>query len=205
MAVELTVIVKGEDGKLLSGATVSATPGGASETTNEAGEAKITVDGADRYEVTISAGDAEQTVPYYVIDGQTSARLDVNLQYFKQMKETKALTTQSAEPTQPWYQTDIAYIGFGVVAVLLLVFVVIKLLRRHRESNIDGRIYGPDPVDDVEEESVKSVKTEKPDKSPHEKPVESVEKSEVSDIVKELDKLEKPTKKAKTTSSTKKK
>lgn len=133
MAVELTVIVKGEDGGLLSNAQVSVAPGGFTATTGENGEAVVTVDGASRYQVTVRAGETEETVPFYVIDSQPTARLEVNLQYLKERNELKTEETQVASET-PWYQTTGAYVGYVGLGVLLAIVVIGFVLKRHKKS-----------------------------------------------------------------------
>jgi hypothetical protein len=112
VAVSLTVIVKGEDGKLLSNAEVSISPGDFTATTNSDGEATLNIDGSDRYQVHVKSDNSEQTVPFYVVNNQASAKLDINLQYFKELREVQG---QSTEPNAtPWYQADFAYAGYAV-------------------------------------------------------------------------------------------
>lgn len=138
MAVELTVIVKGEDGSLLEGANVRVTPGDVQAVTNTEGEAKLTVDGADRFQVTVSNGDSQQTVPFYVIEKQQSAKLEVNLQYFKQLNEAKKEQVQVVTPT-PWYQTDAAYAGYGIAAIVLIAIIVAAVIKRKHQPEVYPR------------------------------------------------------------------
>lgn len=132
MAVSLTVIVKGEDGKLLSNAEVSISPGDFTATTNSDGEATLNIDGSDRYQVHVKSDNSEQTVPFYVVNNQASAKLDINLQYFKELREVQG---QSTEPNAtPWYQTDFAYAGYAVVLVIIFA-IVMKLVNKKKNTS----------------------------------------------------------------------
>lgn len=128
MAVELTVIVKGEDGKLLENAEVTVTPGNFSAKTNSDGEATLTIDGADRYQVHVKSGDSEQTVPFY----NTSPKLEVNLKHLKELKEVQGQNTDSG--SMPWYQADFAYAGYAVVLVIIFA-IVMKLVNKKKNTS----------------------------------------------------------------------
>jgi hypothetical protein len=130
VVVNLTVIVKGEDGKLLDNAEVSVNPGEFTAKTNSNGEAALSIEGSSRYQVTVEAGDVEQTVPFYVIDNQSNARLEVNLQYFKeQSKDQAEKGSQTVSVETPWYQTTVAYAGY-TTGVILLIIALILIARR---------------------------------------------------------------------------
>ncbi len=130
MSTALTVIVKGVDGKLVEGAHVTVSPGNVTGTTNPNGEATVTIDGANKYQVKVVVGSESQTVPFYATSDNT-ARLEVDLAYLKQLKsahKTSAKTTIAA-PT-PWYQTTPAFMSGGILLLILIVLVVIVVARR---------------------------------------------------------------------------
>lgn len=135
MSVALTVIVKDENGNLLNNADVTVAPGDFTAKTNENGEAALNIEGANRYQVTVSAGESEQTVPYYDT-GKPNAKLEVNLQYFKQLNEVKGETTDSG--STPWYQTDVAYAGYAVAFVIVLA-VIVKVVMSKRNASRHAR------------------------------------------------------------------
>ena len=135
MSVELTVVVKGIDGEFVKDAKVSVTPGEFTETTNDQGEASLVVDGASRYQVGVAVGDIEQTVPFYTTTAE-SARLEVNLAYFKQLQSKtesqQATEGQSAMVSHSWYQDSSTLIGASGAAALLLVVAIVIIRRRSK-------------------------------------------------------------------------
>ena len=132
MAVNLTVIVKNTEGDLVKDARVTANPGNFTGTTDDKGEAAITVDGANTYQITVIDGKTSQVVPFYVIGNQTTAKLEVNLEYFKQQQQKQAATTTASMPTHHWYDSPAIYAGLGVAVVVVAVAVI--LLMRQRKA-----------------------------------------------------------------------
>lgn len=136
MAVQLTVIVKGADGKAIEGASVSVTPGEVMGKTNNKGEVTLKIDGADRYDVTVTDKDTTQTVPYYSLKGKDTARLEVNLAYLtEQENQQQTVVTPSESPALiPGYVLPVA--GGVIIGAFLLLLVV--LLGRKRGAKKDS-------------------------------------------------------------------
>lgn len=159
MAVELTVIVKGEDGKLLENAEVTVTPGNFSAKTNSDGEATLTIDGADRYQVHVKSGDSEQTVPFY----NTSPKLEVSLKHLKELKEVQGQNTDSG--SMPWYQTDIAYAGYAVALVVALAIIVNMIAKKKKtkepEAYSESEDINAEPEEVAEAISTRRAKSKK--------------------------------------------
>lgn len=122
MAVELTVIVKGADGKTVQGATVTVVPGDVSGKTDSNGEVTLKIDGADKYDVTVSDKDATQTVPYYSLQGRDTARLEVNLAYLAQRENQQQTVAPSpaVRDDMPEYVLPLACALGAAILVLLL-------------------------------------------------------------------------------------
>lgn len=135
MAVELTVIVKGTDGKTIEGASVKVAPGDVTGETNNKGEVTLKIDGADRYDITVSDEDTTQTVPYYAVKGRETARLEVNLEYLTQQKKQQQTV---AVPSKKHDQTpviDWPVVGVAVAVVLLLLIVISLIRKRNKSKN----------------------------------------------------------------------
>lgn len=140
MSIDLTVIVKDKNGKLFEGADVTVTPGNFKGETNSDGEAKVTVENADRYQVKVEAGDVEQTVPFYPAQGQDEARLEVNLQYLerlgdKQDDSSADVQTQTVEEAStPWYQVSHEQSGYLLAGAIVLLAVIVLAMRAARKK-----------------------------------------------------------------------
>lgn len=137
MAVELTVIVKGKDGKTIEGASVKVTPGDATGETNSKGEVTLKIDGADRYDITVSDEDTTQTVPYYTVKGRETARLEVNLEYLTQKKKQQQTVAVSSKKQDETPVLDWTVVGVAVVGALLLLVVISLIRKRNRSKNMD--------------------------------------------------------------------
>lgn len=133
MAVELTVIVKGTDGKTIEGASVSVAPGDVTGTTDSNGQVMLKIDGASRYDVTVSNNETSQTVPYYSLEGREAARLEVNLAYLQQREETKQTTVVPTE-TQAEIPAFVLPVAGAVIFAILLLVIVSFLTRKRREK-----------------------------------------------------------------------
>lgn len=157
MSIDLTVIVKDSNGKLFEGAKVIVTPGKFEAETNEKGEAKLPIDGANRYEVEVVAGDVDQTVPFYPTKDQDEARLEVNLQYFEQLEKNEGASEAQTvdDVSNPWYQVSHEQSGYllaGAIVLLIVVVVAMRVARKKRER--------------IEAEKAKAKKAKKTTKSP---------------------------------------
>lgn len=151
MSIELTVIVKDSDGNLFEGAEVNVTPGNFKAETGSNGEAVISIDGADRYQVEVEAGDVQQIVPFYPAQGQYEARLEVNLQYFEQLEKTEKGTTENREVQEvsaPWYQVSHEQSGYLLAAVIVVLAVAVVAMRSARKKREKVEVKTSDETND---------------------------------------------------------
>lgn len=177
MAVQLTVIVKGEDGKVIEGASVSVSPGAVTGETNNKGEVTLTIDGADRYNVTVAHEEVTQTVPYYSLKGKDAARLEVNLAYLaKQEQETQQNTIAVPSKNSAVTPDFVLPLAGGVLLGVLILLLIILLSRARRAKKLSQAkeqeavmredIITQDDKDTlvVEEDTAKAKKTRKSSK-----------------------------------------
>lgn len=156
MSVQLTVIAKGEDGKVIEGASVSVAPGEVTDTTDSKGEVTLHINGADRYDVTVSNEEATQTVPYYSLKGRETARLEVNLAYLtKQENQQRAVVASSENPVMS-SDSVLPVAGGVVIGIFLLTFVILLARKRRLKKSQKTEVT---PVKD----KVKAKKSQKRD------------------------------------------
>lgn len=137
MAVQLTVIVKGADGKAVEGASVTVAPGDVTGKTNKKGEVTLKIDGADRYDVTVTDDTTIQTVPYYSLKGKDSARLEVNLAYLTQQENQQQTVEVPSETSLPLPAFVLPVAG-GVIVGAFLLLLVILLGRKGRAKKVEA-------------------------------------------------------------------
>lgn len=162
MPTELTVIVKDENGDLFEGADVTVSPGNFTGETNSDGEVTLSIEGESRYDVEVEAGDASQAVPFYRMNDQDSARLEVNLKYFSQLEkaEGNAQATQEAS-SSPWYQVTHEQAGYMLAGAVVLLAILVAIMRSRRKKRVKEA--------EKTEKKVTSKKVSKPKKSSGEK------------------------------------
>lgn len=132
MSVELTVIVKSSGGKTVEGASVVVTPGDVTGKTDSKGEVTLRIDGANKYDVTVSDNGITQTVPYYSLKGKNTARLEVDLAYLKQRESQQQTVEVSSEAPAAAPFPLLPVVGSAAIVVALLL--TIALLKRRQRA-----------------------------------------------------------------------
>jgi len=121
----LTVIVTDSKSSLASGARVTMQPSGATGLTDNSGQIQFQIGSASKYDVTVTLGKDTVTVPYYVTPGGAT-KLMVNVTY---VKKAEALIAQGQQGWIGQHAGVILGVGFGVIVVVIILWVLIRKRR----------------------------------------------------------------------------